>query len=295
MTRRRGLSRLSAVIGLMLLAGCVGNPLTSTDNVAAVNKAAPQGGATFTQNLAHEYALFASRQLNESHYDVADHFAKKGLAASRGQAVPPENVGSWSISADRRSEIATEGSRLTATLNGGARESAPAVAARAQARYDCWIEEQDEGWEGDQIARCRNEYMAAMNELTKPVAPAAVQPPPAAALQYQVYFDFDRATLTPDARRVVEAAAAAAKQHPNQPIELVGRADLVGSDRFNQRLSERRAQAVLDALVGQGIPRNLITARGVGKREPPVPTPEGVREARNRVVDVTIGSAAAAQ
>jgi OOP family OmpA-OmpF porin len=292
MTRQGCLSRLIGAIGLLMLAGCTsGNVLTSTDNVTALNRAAPEGGTTFTQILAHEYSLFASNQLAESDYTSADLIARKGLRSARGEVVPPENVANWSHVPDgARGEISSEGTRLVAALDGGGRERAPSAAAVAQARYDCWIEEQNEHFEDEDIARCRNLYMEAMNQLTaQPVtqAPAVPEAAPAAIRQYQVYFDFDKSNLTPDARRIVEQAAAAAKRS-NGTIELVGRADRVGTDAYNLRLSERRAKAVADALVAQGIPRSRISARGVGERELPVPTPEGVREARNRVVDITI-------
>jgi OmpA-OmpF porin, OOP family len=292
MMRQGRLSRLIAAIGLLMLAGCAGgNVLTSTNNVTALDRAAPQDGTTFTQILAHEYSLFADNQLAEFDYLSADIIARKGLRAAGGEAVPPENVANWhSVPDEARGEIVSEGARLTAALDGGARERAPALAAVAQARYDCWIEEQNENLEAADITRCRTLYLEAMNQLTGQSvaqAPAAPQPPPAAAArQYQVYFDFDKSNLTPDARRIVEQAAAAAKRGTGT-IQLVGRADRVGTDAYNLRLSERRAKAVADALVAQGIPRNRISARGVGERELPVPTPEGVREARNRVVDIT--------
>jgi OmpA-OmpF porin, OOP family len=294
MMRRGGLSRLWAVLGLLILAGCSGpgNPLTGGDSAAALAKAAPTGGGTFSQSLAYEYSLFANEQVTEADYATADYFGKKGLAATRGQTMPPESLISWSIPGDKSGELVAARSRLIAALDAGGRERLPATAARAQERYDCWVEEQSEGWEADAIAKCRSEFLAAMSELeAQPVAqgPATARPGPAAALrEYHVYFDFDRATLTADGRRIVDQAAAVAKQQPNKPIELVGRADRVGTDDYNLHLSERRAQAVRDALVADGVPRDRITARGVGDRELPVPTPVGVREARNRVVDISI-------
>jgi OmpA-OmpF porin, OOP family len=272
------------------LAGCNGNPLTSTDNVKALNQAAPQAGNTFTGFLAREYADFANNQLTEADWSHADLIARKGLVAARGEPVPPEKVSAWSIPADKRGELESEGARLVAALDGGARERAPQLAAHAQGQYDCWMEEQEEDWESADIAACRSGYLDAMNQLSgavaAPAAPAA--PSPVAARQYQVYFDFDRSNVTEDGRRIVAAAAQAAKQNPGSTISLVGRADTVGSDAYNLALGERRARAVADALMAEGIARDRITLRSAGKREPPVPTPQGVREARNRVVDIAI-------
>jgi OOP family OmpA-OmpF porin len=288
---RGAFSRLIVVLGLALLAGCThGNVFTSADNVGAASSAAAQPGASFNSNLAYEYAAFARNQQTEGDYGNADLFARKSLAASGGGNVAPENAANWSIPVGR-DEIASEGTRLQAALDGGARDRAPKSAAVAQARYDCWIEESAEQ-ETDDMAQCRTAYMQAMGELSSSTgvtqAPATPQAAPVASRQFQVYFDFDHSDLTADAKRIVEQAAAAAKQQPGTKIELVGRADLVGTDAYNLRLSERRGKTVADALAAAGVPRDSITVRAVGDREPPVSTPPGVREARNRVVDITL-------
>jgi outer membrane protein OmpA-like peptidoglycan-associated protein len=71
-------------------------------------------------------------------------------------------------------------------------------------------------------------------------------------------------------------------------VALVGKADRAGSDAYNMALSKRRADAVKGELARAGVPPARIDERWVGEREPPVPTPEGVREPRNRVVEITL-------
>ena len=82
--------------------------------------------------------------------------------------------------------------------------------------------------------------------------------------------------------------ATSAKQDPKIGVVLVGKADRAGSDQYNMRLSQRRADAVRDALIRDGVPRDRIETRWVGEREPPVPTPDNVREPRNRVVEINL-------
>lgn len=67
---------------------------------------------------------------------------------------------------------------------------------------------------------------------------------------------------------------------------MTGHTDTVGGVAYNQRLSERRARAVEDALVADGVPKDTIAARGVGKTDLMVPTADGVREPKNRRVEI---------
>jgi OmpA-OmpF porin, OOP family len=74
------------------------------------------------------------------------------------------------------------------------------------------------------------------------------------------------------------------------PVRIVatGHADRVGPPDYNQNLSERRAAAVREALLRAGLPANQITTVGRGEEQPLVPTPDGVREAQNRRVEIAL-------
>lgn len=119
-----------------------------------------------------------------------------------------------------------------------------------------------------------------------PPSAGTTQPPQQAAApaarEFTVYFEFDKATLTPEARSVIEQAATSANQAPMTRITVTGHTDTVGSADYNQGLSERRADAVRQALIAGGLPANEIVANGAGKSELAVPTADGVKEPRNR-------------
>jgi outer membrane protein OmpA-like peptidoglycan-associated protein len=125
-----------------------------------------------------------------------------------------------------------------------------------------------------------------------PVAPmpaAAPAPPPMPqARTFLVFFDFDRYNLTPDARRVVEAAAASYKATGSARIDVSGYTDLAGTQAYNLRLSQRRADAVAITLERDGVPRNVMDVKWFGKEHPRVPTPDGVREPQNRRVEIVM-------
>jgi outer membrane protein OmpA-like peptidoglycan-associated protein len=108
------------------------------------------------------------------------------------------------------------------------------------------------------------------------------------ASNYTVYFEFNKSNLTGDARHIVNEAAAAAK-HGTARIVVDGYTDLAGTAKYNMGLSVQRANAVKAALVADGIAASRISVHGFGKTNPAVPTPDGVREPRNRRAVVVIG------
>ena len=108
----------------------------------------------------------------------------------------------------------------------------------------------------------------APNE-TKPaavVAPAAVE----ARFNAETLFDFDKAVIKPEGRKMLdEKIVAGMKMHPEVAMLMViGHADRIGTEEYNQHLSERRANAVKAYLVQQGVAAERIKASGKGESEP---------------------------
>jgi outer membrane protein OmpA-like peptidoglycan-associated protein len=120
-------------------------------------------------------------------------------------------------------------------------------------------------------------------------APAPAQAPaPAPARTYLVFFDWDRADLTSRAREIIGEAAQNSRRVESTRIEVAGHADRSGNPQYNQRLSQRRAEAVASELVNRGISRNEISVSAFGESRPLVPTADGVREPQNRRVEIVL-------
>jgi len=134
--------------------------------------------------------------------------------------------------------------------------------------------------------------LAACKPSTPPPAAAAPPPPPPAApppappKQFVVYFEFDKSNLTPEGARVVQDAAAAYKATGSARVAVAGYTDAAGTQRYNIGLSKRRADTVRGALVRAGVPDGVIAESWHGKENLAVPTPDGVREPRNRRVEI---------
>jgi outer membrane protein OmpA-like peptidoglycan-associated protein len=104
-----------------------------------------------------------------------------------------------------------------------------------------------------------------------------------------VFFDFDRSELTPQAQQIVAQAAMTARNSGAARVIVTGHTDTVGSQTYNQALSERRAQAVENEMVRLGVNRNNITTEGRSFSDPLVQTAPGVREPQNRRAVIQLG------
>jgi len=103
-----------------------------------------------------------------------------------------------------------------------------------------------------------------------------------------VLFDFGKYTLKPGAREKLAKISGIVLAHPGLKLQVEGHTDSVGSDQFNQVLSEQRAASVRDFLVEQGVAAGSVSARGFGKTQPVASndTPEGRQ--RNRRVELVV-------
>lgn len=297
------LRSLVLIAGIMTVSACSG--FDKMDEVKALNNANAVGNA-FTQKLAEEYRNYTNREL-KTYSDHADslHFARKGLAAARGDMVMPEPVSDWNLKPGNAEELIAMRSRLVNVMALGSRETQPDLSAFAQARFDCWIEEQEENFQAEQISACKSQFMDALTQLeaAMPAAPAPMPEQPMAEAEpfdvdpsqpmkvenakYIVFFDFDQSDLNAGANSILDAAAEEAKNRQLVSINLVGHTDTSGSRDYNQKLSMKRANVVRDAMVQRGVASNLLSVNHRGEEELMVETADGVREPANRRTEIT--------
>ncbi|MFZ0257434.1 MAG: OmpA family protein [Gammaproteobacteria bacterium] len=103
-----------------------------------------------------------------------------------------------------------------------------------------------------------------------------------------VLFEFNKATLKPGAQREISRLASVLTDHPDRNLIVEGHTDSVGSDNYNQRLSQQRAQSVKDALIRQGVNPNRITATGYGEAYPVASNNTAAGRQQNRRVEVIV-------
>jgi outer membrane protein OmpA-like peptidoglycan-associated protein len=124
-----------------------------------------------------------------------------------------------------------------------------------------------------------------------PPAPPPPPPPPVVKRRIVlrgVNFDFDKANIRPDARVILDEAVATLKSEPDIRVSVEGHTDAVGSDAYNDRLSERRAVAVADYLTSGGIARGRLSTEGFGESKPVASNMDEDGRAQNRRVELRI-------
>ena len=285
---------------LLLLGSCQSftGMFSAEDNLEAAKNTGPPAGA-FDAALQQEYIGIAQTELDEYDWQHGDLFARKGIAAGNGEAVMPEDPSVWRLPGDKADKLGRARQMLLDALNGGGREKAPADAARAQAMYDCWIQEEEtrnEGHQPDDIAFCRNGFFDALAKVQEaimeeePMAapePAPIPPEPPVR-DFLTYFEWDSTNMTPAGQAALQESIRSAHANPNASIMLTGHADTSGAKDYNQMLSERRALVLIQEMTAAGISRARISWDAFGQTRLLVPTADGVREQGNRAVEIQI-------
>ena len=103
-----------------------------------------------------------------------------------------------------------------------------------------------------------------------------------------VLFDFNKYTLRPAAREKLAKISGIILSHPGLRLEVDGYTDSVGSDAYNMKLSEQRANGVRGYLVGQGLPGDTVTAKGFGKENPVAENNTAAGRQKNRRVEMVV-------
>jgi OOP family OmpA-OmpF porin len=138
-------------------------------------------------------------------------------------------------------------------------------------------------------AGCQTAPSRVADAPPPPPSMAAAAPTPAlvrAPGPWGVYFDFGRDQLRPEAIAILDMAVDAYRATGRSVVTVTGHGDTVGRTPYNVDLGERRADAVSEYLVSKGVDRRNLRTQTRGERDQMVPTPDDVRERRNRRVEI---------
>jgi OOP family OmpA-OmpF porin len=287
---------LIAMSTAIMISGCTA--FEGQNEVEMLNQA-NSVGSPFTRQLTEEYRAFSNYELKDM-YDYADalHFARKGLAAAEGVNVMPEPISDWDLMQNHMIELSEARGRLINAFDLGAREIVPVRIAMAQARFDCWIEQQEENWQNPDIIGCKSDFFALMNEIEPmlpqpmPELPPVAEPTPPEVMDireamYLVFFDFDKSNVGDGGASVLEAVVTEISSRPISRVIITGHTDTSGSKQYNERLANKRSQSVKDMLAARGIDPSMVVTQARGENELLVQTADSTREPANRRATIT--------
>lgn len=257
-------------------------------------------GRSFAYYLSEGYRRYAKLEDNAHDFEDAAKFLFRAGEVDRGEKVQPELLTMRTLPAYAVDDLLYARQRLMAAFNRGATTIFPKLSASAQVHFDCWMEQQEENSQPQDISQCRRAFEEDIVRLETALigrvqaAPTPCAPPPAPkpvcnANPLFVLFDFGKHDLTPSGREVLQQAIDLANRSGNVPLVVGAHTDRAGSDSYNDALSKRRLDTVITALESQGIPKDkLARANYYGESKPRVETPDGVPAQENRRVEIRL-------
>jgi OOP family OmpA-OmpF porin len=262
--------KISALIGLLATTGCAEYHKRVLHNTC-------ERGPEFTRELAKEYGgLGVTEQTIMYDEASANYYYCKAIQAKEGYPVGPTRLEQWDIDPERMPEFCEARARLLTALQFGARQIAPKMTAHTQAHFDCWVEQQSEGWQKEDIALCRAEFYTGMAEVEYILMGGDARIP-----NQSIFFDLNSAHIPSEGLVVLDELVYAMNVTKTlEHIVLIGRTDRVGDSKHNKELSNHRAIAVKNELIHKGVPEHLITIRSAGE------TPGPQVDMHNRRVDI---------
>ncbi len=284
-TRLPGMKAATMTVASILLAGCVGTELD-------VAKTLTPNGSDFSKNLYAEYIALSKAEFGEGDYQDADAFASRAIDAAAGVPGDIEALDARMIPAVHKGALATARRELTEVFAATSTTKDPVNSAKAQAAFECWMQEQEENIQPEDVEKCKAAFGAAMDAIRLAMAPAAA-PAPAPApvdLSYTVFFGFDSDVVDAVALEEIVKAVKAFNDAGGSRVAVGGYTDRAGNPDYNVGLAERRARNVAEAMNDLALNKlsGKIDISVFGEQNNAVPTPDGAKEQGNRRVRIDI-------
>ena len=240
---------------VLILGAC-----TSAQDVKEAADAKPTG-STFDKNLHKGYVSLATAELKEGDQGDAKYFSMKAKEAASGKAVAPDDFEIRSIGGPAGKNLKDARVRLVSALGSPKAMEKPQAAAKAQTMFDCWMQEQEEGWQSKDIADCRKGFETAMKAL-EPAKKKKKKAKKASGSPYTVYFKFDSASLTEKSEGALYDIMQDVRLHKPKDVVITAYTDLVGNKTYNLNLAEMRAKSLEKSLKSAGAKSVTVLAKG---------------------------------
>ena len=191
--------------------------------------------------------------------------------------------------AAQKSQADAQKSQADAERQAAQRAQAEADAAAAEARAQ---KARDAQKAAEQAAQQANQQTEQIRERLRQQLNQVLQTTESARglvmNMSDVLFDFNKYTLKPEAREKLAKVSGILLAYPNLKLQIEGYTDNIGSDEYNQKLSEQRADTVRDYLVSQSVQQTNVSAQGYGKNDPIADNTSSSGRAQNRRVQMVV-------
>jgi len=277
-------------------------------------KEMPENSNNFSKELSNAYLEFALREMNDMHDEIdAAYFADKGIKAKTGLKVYPEKIHNWDINDRFKEEAIRKRKEILALHKSKIIKENPNLVAQAQLGFDCWLEQLEEGWQTKDIEKCYNmmnsNIKIAMNSFKdeKKISNNVISSTEIAQIKdvkeittiedketkqkFEIYFEHDVFKLNLKQQNILNNII---KKYINKDVtifEIVGHTDRSGTKEYNLILSKLRANAVRQFLLNKGLSDYNISTFYYGETKPKIDTKDGIKEKRNRRVEIFINNA----
>jgi len=267
------------------------SPLELYEAINAVQIAEAAGAANYAADT-----LATAKQNLQNAQDMDDHKSqrKDEITYARAAVQTAEDARIMTIRKKRAEDEANtkqqaQDAQLAAAQSQAAAEQQAAERAQADARA---AEAEAQAAHAHQQTQQANDQTAQMRERLKAQLSQVLATQETArgliVNMSDVLFDFNKYTLKPDAREKLAKVSGILLAYPDLKMQVEGYTDNIGSDDYNQKLSEQRADGVRDYLVTQGVGQTNITAAGYGKNDPVADNSSNDGRAQNRRVELVV-------
>lgn len=247
----------------------------------------------YSSYLALEYLEYSRSLLRADNRRDSEYFAKKGEGAALGYLTILEDPYFWNAPQLELEDLVTAQKRYQAVATDEIKTLLPIQMAHLTFLYDCWVSKESKpAYRLGEMARCKSRFYALLEEIEYFAAHLGDEGEQTKIIEaiferFDVYFDFDKYKINEKAnKKLVEILNKIDALDGNYSVILVGNADRMGKNLYNENLALNRARVVRQYLRANGVPKHLIEIKVEGEEFPDLITRNQVQQQLNRTTQV---------
>ena len=285
------LRTICSLLAIILISAC-------SASYEKIKNVESQKNNSFSASLLKAYkekAIFEAEEMHD--WNSAKLYSEKALEALEGKEVKPQKIQYWKISNEYIPDLSYSYNNLMEIYD-DAKIVDHHNLAKAISSLDCWAEQQEEDWQTWDINKCKEDFINAMHVLYEKIvnnknntsikknnknleSVSVVTKNEKKEIMQIIYFDFDESILSQISIQTINKFLNKNKKLISNFV-IIGHADTKGSNKYNLELSLKRAEAVKNILLNNGIKQNKISILGRGEEFLAIKTADNVAHPANR-------------